>query len=101
MENVGIFYGHLEQLTAIWYTLRSFGNVVIIWFILPCWYIVFRIIWQPCSKVTLNTRLQGPLSSGVVTQLGRLHGLQNGVIKEAKFSINFMPLHQLFLPTKL
>jgi hypothetical protein len=33
MENVGIFYGHLEYFTAIRYILWSFGNVVIIWYI--------------------------------------------------------------------
>jgi hypothetical protein len=33
MENVGIFYGQLEYLTAYWYTLRSFRNVLIIWYI--------------------------------------------------------------------
>jgi hypothetical protein len=29
----GIFYGHLDYFTAIWYTLWSFGNVVTIWYI--------------------------------------------------------------------
>jgi hypothetical protein len=33
MENVGVFYGHLEYFMAIWYTLWSFGHVVIIWYI--------------------------------------------------------------------
>jgi hypothetical protein len=34
MENVGIFYGHLEQFTAIYLVyFRSFGNVVIVWYI--------------------------------------------------------------------
>jgi hypothetical protein len=33
MENVGIFYGRLEHLTAIWYTSWSFGNVAIFWYI--------------------------------------------------------------------
>jgi hypothetical protein len=32
MENVGTFYGHLKHFTAIWYTLCSFGNIVIIWY---------------------------------------------------------------------
>jgi hypothetical protein len=27
MENVGIFYDHLEYFTAIWYNLRQFGIV--------------------------------------------------------------------------
>jgi hypothetical protein len=33
MENVGIFYGHLEHITAIWYILWPFGNLVAIWYI--------------------------------------------------------------------
>jgi hypothetical protein len=51
LENVGIFHGHLEYITAIWYTylmaiwnklrrismyiLWSFGNFVLIWYIFP------------------------------------------------------------------
>jgi hypothetical protein len=35
MENAGIFYGHLEYFTAIWYIVWSFGNVVVIWYIFP------------------------------------------------------------------
>jgi hypothetical protein len=35
MENDGIFYGHLEYLSVIWYILGPFGNVVIIWYIFP------------------------------------------------------------------
>jgi hypothetical protein len=31
MENAGIFYGHLEYFTVIWYILLPFGNVVVIW----------------------------------------------------------------------
>jgi hypothetical protein len=41
MENVGIFYGHLEYITAIGYILWSLGKLVVIW------YIVSRKIWQP------------------------------------------------------
>jgi hypothetical protein len=33
MVNVVIFYGQLEYITAIWYILLSFGNLVIIWYI--------------------------------------------------------------------
>jgi hypothetical protein len=40
MENFGIFYGHLEYFTAIWYHDHdiswSFRNVVVIWYIFPC-----------------------------------------------------------------
>jgi hypothetical protein len=32
MDNVGIFNGHREHFTAIWYTLWSLGNVLI-WYI--------------------------------------------------------------------
>jgi hypothetical protein len=31
MEKVGIFYGRLEYITAIWYILWPFGNLVAIW----------------------------------------------------------------------
>jgi hypothetical protein len=36
MENVGIFYCHLEYFTAIWYILKPFGNVVVMWYIFHC-----------------------------------------------------------------
>jgi hypothetical protein len=35
MENVGIFYCHMEQFSGIWH-------------ILPFWYVAPRKIWQPC-----------------------------------------------------
>jgi hypothetical protein len=35
MENAGIFYGHWEYFTVIWYILWLFGNVVVIWYIFP------------------------------------------------------------------
>jgi hypothetical protein len=35
MENVGIFYVHLEYVTAIWYILCSFRTSEVIWYILP------------------------------------------------------------------
>jgi hypothetical protein len=34
-ENAGIFYGHLEYFTVIWYILWTFGNVVVTWYIFP------------------------------------------------------------------
>jgi hypothetical protein len=46
MENVGMFYANWEYLTAIWYILWPFGNLV---YFPPFWYIVSRKIWQPCS----------------------------------------------------
>jgi hypothetical protein len=35
IENAGLFYGHLEYFTVIWYIKRPFGNVVVIWHISP------------------------------------------------------------------
>jgi hypothetical protein len=32
---VGIFYGHLEYVTGIWYILWPFVNLVAIWYIFP------------------------------------------------------------------
>jgi hypothetical protein len=46
--NAGIFYGHLEYLTVIWYILWLFGYVEVIWYILwifgyvvEIWYILW------------------------------------------------------------
>jgi hypothetical protein len=50
MENIGIFYGHLEYFTAIWYILWPFGNVVVIWYL----YIYFPILVN-CVKKNLAT----------------------------------------------
>jgi hypothetical protein len=33
MEKVGIFFGHWEYITALWYILWQFGNLVPIWYI--------------------------------------------------------------------
>jgi hypothetical protein len=33
MKKVGIFYGHLEYITAIRYTLRQFCNLMAMWYI--------------------------------------------------------------------
>jgi hypothetical protein len=33
MEKVGIFYGYLEFITAIWYYLWTSGNLVAFWYI--------------------------------------------------------------------
>jgi hypothetical protein len=35
MENVGIFNGYLEYITAIWYILWTFGVLMVIWYIFP------------------------------------------------------------------
>jgi hypothetical protein len=52
MENVGIFYDHLEYFTAIWYNLWPFGIVY-------CHVLVYfskfgmfgpRKIWQPWNR---------------------------------------------------
>jgi hypothetical protein len=50
MENAGIFYGHLEYFTVIWYILWPFGNVVVIWYIFHCFGIF-------CVKKNLATLL--------------------------------------------
>jgi hypothetical protein len=42
MENVGIFYGHLEYITDIWYILKAYGNLVVIWYIIPPFGILYR-----------------------------------------------------------
>jgi hypothetical protein len=42
MENAGIFYGHLEYFPVIWYILRPFGNVVVIWYIFPRFGVLFQ-----------------------------------------------------------
>jgi hypothetical protein len=51
MENVVIFYDHLEYFMAIWYNLCPFGTAC------GHWYIFFRFgmfgprkIWQTCSR---------------------------------------------------
>jgi hypothetical protein len=57
MENVGIFYGYLENITAIWYILWPFGKLVIIWyFFSQFWFIVSKKIWQPRSKDASHSR---------------------------------------------
>jgi hypothetical protein len=57
MDYVGIFYGYLEYISAVWNTyitavwniLRLFSNVVVIWYVLSrFWYIISRKIWRPC-----------------------------------------------------
>jgi hypothetical protein len=35
MENIGIFYGHLEHILAIGYIILPFGNQVVFWYIFP------------------------------------------------------------------
>jgi hypothetical protein len=57
MENTGIFYGHLEFFTAIWYILWPFGNVVAIWYIFPR----FGILCQEKSGNPDWRRRQKPL----------------------------------------
>jgi hypothetical protein len=49
VDNVGIIYGHLEYLKAIWYILLSMGvcccqlvYFVVIWYIFPYWYVVWK-----------------------------------------------------------
>jgi hypothetical protein len=63
MENVGIFYGHLEYFAAIWYTLRPLGNFVAIWYVfkknlatLNCTYIARRIWNHSGPDVVISKR---------------------------------------------
>jgi hypothetical protein len=48
MEDVGIFYAHLEYFTAICRILWPFGIVsgCLVEFV-PFWYVAARKIWQP------------------------------------------------------
>jgi hypothetical protein len=51
MEDVGIFYGHLDYFMAMSYVLWPFGMVCsFLVYFSPFWYVVPRNIWQPCSK---------------------------------------------------
>jgi hypothetical protein len=48
MENVGIFYGPMGFIIAIWCILWPVGKSGVVWYILPLfWYIVSRKIWHP------------------------------------------------------
>jgi hypothetical protein len=68
LENVGIFYWHLDYIKAIWYILWSFSNLVVIWHIFyTFWYIVLRKIWQPWPK--LKATFQGNLFLVVAASL--------------------------------
>jgi hypothetical protein len=42
MEKVGIFFCHLEYITAIWYILWPIGNLVAIWYTFPRFGILCR-----------------------------------------------------------
>jgi hypothetical protein len=54
MENTGIFYGHLKYFMVIWYILRSFGKVVVIWFV----FLRFGIWWQEkCGNPDFESQL--------------------------------------------
>jgi hypothetical protein len=57
MENAGIFYGHLEYITVIWYILWPFLYFVVIWYIFPR----FGILCQE------NSGNPGPLGTKVLT----------------------------------
>jgi hypothetical protein len=49
LENVDIFYGHLESFTNTWDILWPFGTFCVhLVHFLVFWYHVPRIIWQPC-----------------------------------------------------
>jgi hypothetical protein len=51
MENVGIFFGHLVNITAIWNILWQYGILYgYLVYISLFWYIVPVKIWQPCKE---------------------------------------------------
>jgi hypothetical protein len=65
MENAGIFNGHLEYFTAIWYIIWLFSNLVVMWYIFPRFGILcldksgnpvtlFAIYWVPAHQYALN-----------------------------------------------
>jgi hypothetical protein len=66
-ETVGIFYGHLEYITAIWYILWSFGNLVAVWYIPP-----FLVYWIKKNLATLVQTLLMQLFVGKRTRVGRV-----------------------------
>jgi hypothetical protein len=63
LENVHVFYGHLEHLTGIWYILWSLGTFcghlvciyMVIWYILWSFGIYFPVLVF-CTKKILATR---------------------------------------------
>jgi hypothetical protein len=42
MEKVDLFHGHFEYITAIWYILWPFGNLVAIWYIFQYFGILYQ-----------------------------------------------------------
>jgi hypothetical protein len=42
MKKVGIFYGHLENITGIVYILRPFGNLMAVWYVTPRFGILYK-----------------------------------------------------------
>jgi hypothetical protein len=55
MKNVGTFYAHFEYITAIWYTLWSFGNFVAILVYFPCFGILSK---EKSGNPATKTRVQ-------------------------------------------
>jgi hypothetical protein len=49
MENVGLFYDHLEYFTVIRYNLWQFGIILVILYFLRFGMSELRKICQPCS----------------------------------------------------
>jgi hypothetical protein len=50
LKKVGIFYSHLKYITAIWYILWPFRNIVAPWYISPRFGILCKEkFWQPCT----------------------------------------------------
>jgi hypothetical protein len=42
IDSIGIFYGHLECILAIWYVMWHIGNLLFFWYIFPCFGILYH-----------------------------------------------------------
>jgi hypothetical protein len=42
MENIGMFYGHVEYILAIWYIIWPMGNLVVFWYIFSLFGILYH-----------------------------------------------------------
>jgi hypothetical protein len=69
MEKASIFCIHLIYITAIWYMLWPFVNLVAIWYISP--------VWVYCGKNNLATLSQS------ITERHRTNDPQNGECQRA------------------
>jgi hypothetical protein len=59
----GTFYGHLVHFVVIWYILWSFGIFSTFWYVVP------RIIWQPCLKLESTCEMSAMIDSTLLCYL--------------------------------